>query len=196
MALIAFFATVLAAIFLVPQIVRLLVRGDTRGVSATWAGFGLITNLAWVDYLWQQGRWAPVAAPAIALVTYGITLVVLTRLDQGRRWIRSAILYTVLMALAASRGGLIALGLVLAVTPVIQVAPELLAVFKERHPSGVSPATWALAGAEAVLWGIYGWLAGDLALVGYGVFSTAAAIFIIGRWVATHPMRTMARTAF
>jgi uncharacterized protein with PQ loop repeat len=195
MALIAFSATVLAAIFLVPQIVRLLVHGDTRGVSATWAAFGLITNLAWVDYLWQQGRWAPVAAPAIALVTYGITLVVIARLDRGHRWMRTAIVYTVSMALA-SRGGLIAMGLVLAVTPVIQVAPELLAVFKERHPSGVSPATWALAGAEAVLWGIYGWLAGDLALVGYGVFSTAAATFIIGRWVATHPMRTRVRTAF
>jgi len=196
MNLLALTATVLAAIFLVPQIVRLVARGDTRGVSATWAGFGLITNLAWVDYLWRQGMWAPAMAPTIALVTYGITLVVIIRLDRGHHWIRSAILYTVLMALSASRGGLVAMGLVLAVTPVIQVAPQLMSVFKERHPSGVSPATWALAGAEAVLWGVYGWLAADLALVGYGVFSTAAAILIIGRWVATHPRRTMVRTAF
>ena len=195
MALIALSATVLAAIFLVPQIVRLLVRVDTRGVSATWAGFGLITNLAWVDYLWQLGTWAPVAAPAIALVTYGITLVVIGRIDQGHRWIGSSIVYAVMIALTASLGGLIAMGLALAVAPVIQVAPELLAVFKERHPSGVSPASWALAGAEAILWGIYGWLAGDLALVGYGVFSTAAATFIIGRWLATHPRFTMVRAA-
>lgn len=184
---IAVAATVLAAVFLVPQIARLSNLGDTRGVSATWAGFGLITNLAWVAYLWQQEMWLPSIAPGIAFVTYGITVAVLARLDRARRWTRASLLFAAVVALTGSVGGVVALGLVLVLTPLIQVAPELAAVFRERHPVGVSPATWAIGVAEAVLWGIYGWRAGDTALLGYGIVTATASLLILGRWVATRP---------
>ena len=40
--LLAIVATLLTATFLVPQIVRLISRGDTAGLSAVWAGFGVV----------------------------------------------------------------------------------------------------------------------------------------------------------
>lgn len=191
MELIALVATVLAAIFLIPQVMRLVTTGDSRGVSATWAGLGVVTNLAWVTYLWRQGLWAPALAPGIAVITYGVSVTVISRIHPGRVWVRSSVVYALVIAATGIWGGMAALGLLLAVTPLIQVAPELAAVFRESHPSGVSPAAWALAAAEAVLWGIYGWLAGDLALVGYGVLTAAAAFLILARWTATHPRRSM-----
>jgi uncharacterized protein with PQ loop repeat len=180
-------ATFLAAVFLIPQIVRLLVRRDTTGVSTTWAGFGLVTNTAWVVYLSERAMWAPLMAPAIALVTYGITLAVVVRLDHSRRWVGHSCLYVLLLAATAPFGGVGALGLALALSPVIQVAPELAAVYRERHPSGVSPITWTLAGMEAILWGIYGWLVSDTALLGYGLVTCFASMLILGRWMATRP---------
>ena len=185
--LIAAAATILAALFLLPQIVRLLVRRDATGVSATWAGFGLVTNSAWVVYLWQQGMWAPLLAPAIALVTYGITLAVIARLNRAQRWVWHSGLYIALLAATGPVGGIGALGLILALTPAIQVAPELLAVYRERHPSGVSPTSWGLAGVEAILWGVYGWMVSDTALVGYGLVTTIASALILCRWVTTRP---------
>lgn len=192
---IAVVATILAAVFLVPQIARLSIRGDTRGVSPTWAGFGLVTNLAWVAYLWQQEMWVPSIAPGIALISYGITVVVIARLDKTRRGVRSSLLFSAVLAVIGSFGGVTALGLALAVTPLVQVAPELAAIYRERHPVGVSPVTWALAAAEAVLWGIYGWGAGDPALLGYGLSTAAASLLILGRWAATHPRWVTLRQA-
>ncbi len=195
MDLIAVLATILAAVFLIPQIARLSILGDVRGVSPTWAGLGLITNLAWVAYLWQQEMWVPSIAPAIAIVTYGITLVVVGRLADNRWWTRSSLSFAAVLAVTGTLGGVAALGLVLVVTPLIQVAPELATIYRERHPVGVSPLTWTLAAAEAVLWGTYGWGIGDPALLGYGVFTATASLLILGRWAATHPRRVTLRQA-
>jgi uncharacterized protein with PQ loop repeat len=51
-------ATVLAVIFLLPQLRRLLTTHDLAGVSTPWAMLGVVTNLAWVTYLAGQRRWA------------------------------------------------------------------------------------------------------------------------------------------
>lgn len=187
--LLALFANALAATFLIPQIVRLLGKRDSAGVSATWAGFGVVTNAAWVFYLASHGMQVPLVAPALALLAYGLTLALVARLQRASRWIWHSAVYMIAIGLAALVGGLTTLGLFLALTPVIQVAPELAAVFRERHPSGLAPGTWALAAAEAVLWGLYGWLIADTALFGYGVVTTGASLVILGRWAWTRPQR-------
>lgn len=98
-------ATVLAAVFLVPQIVRLVVQRDAAGVSPTWAAFGVVTNAAWVAYLGANGLWAAAAAPALAVVTYGITLVVLVPLDHRGAWAWSSCLYGTALALVGVHAG-------------------------------------------------------------------------------------------
>lgn len=189
--LLALFANALAATFLIPQIARLRVRRDPAGVSATWAAFGVVTNAAWVLYLASNGLWLPLLAPALAFVAYGVTLAIVARLQQASNWVWQIALYTVAIGLALPVGGLVTLGLFLALTPAIQVAPALVAVFRERHPSGLSPGTWALAASEALLWGLYGWLIADTALLGYGVVTTVASVVILGRWAWTRPQRRL-----
>ena len=180
-------ATGLAAVFLIPQIVRLIIRGDTAGVSLVWAGFGVITNIAWVGYLGMMGLWAAVAAPALAVVTYGVMLAVLGPLDRGSGWLRTSVVYAALLAAVGPTAGGAGLGLVLAITPAVQLTPQVIAVFRAERPSGVAPTTWCLALAEAALWGCYGWLMRDAALIGYGLVTSLGSVLILARWTATRP---------
>lgn len=178
-------ATALAAVFLVPQIVGLISRRDATGVSAVWAAFGVVTNTAWVLYLGAMGLWVAVPAPALAAATYLIALGVIVPLGRRRSWLWLSGLYVAVLAAVALLGGLVALGLVLSVTPAVQLAPQIIAVYSERCPSGVSPTTWSIGIVEAVLWGLYGLVVNDVALVGYGLVTSAGSMLILGRWLAT-----------
>ena len=47
--------------------------------------------------------------------------------------------------------------------------PQLLVAWRERDLSGLSPGTWVLSVAEASVWGTYGLLAGDRAILVHNV---------------------------
>ena len=133
-------------------------------------------------------RWAygpPCRHPALATLTYGVALCVIAPLDRRLAWVWSSCGYAALLAAAGALGGIGVLGVVLSVTPAVQLTPQVIAVFRERCPTGVSPTTWSLAIAEAMLWGCYGLLVGDLALIGYGLVTSAGSALILGRWAAT-----------
>jgi uncharacterized protein with PQ loop repeat len=185
--LVAGAANLLAGVFLIPQILRLVRTRDTAGVSSTWAAFGALTNTTWVIYLAMIGLWAAAVAPALAVLAYTIMVRFLVRDDLRRSWIWLSVLYAFLFSVVAGLGGTDALAPMLALTPVVQLAPGMTSVFRETHPTGVSPTTWGLSLCEAVLWGLYGWLVSDTALVGYGLFTGAGSILILGRLIATRP---------
>lgn len=187
-------ATGLTAIFLLPQIARLLRSGDISGLSCTWAAFGVVTNLAWILYLGNLGLWMAVMAPALAVTTYGIMLIALARRTHGRSWIWASGAYVMLLGVTGSLGGMEAFGLQLVLAPVIQFTPGVVAAYRERRPTGISPATWSLSAVEALLWGWYGWLVSDVALLGYGLVTGIGSMLILGRWLATRPRFRLAAT--
>ena len=115
--LLAIVATLLTATFLVPQIVRLISREDTAGLSAVWAGFGVVTNLAWVAYVGVQDLWVASFAPAMAVVAYTITLVLIVRRAPGIEWWRPSFWYSASLLAAEALMGPAGLGLLLAMTP-------------------------------------------------------------------------------
>lgn len=106
-------ATALAAVFLIPQIVRLISRRDATGVSSVWAAFGVVTNSAWVAYLAAVDLWAAVPAPALATLTYGVALCVIAPLDRRLTWASTSAGYAALLAVAGVVGGVGVLGVVL-----------------------------------------------------------------------------------
>jgi uncharacterized protein with PQ loop repeat len=183
--LLAIVATLLTAIFLVPQIARLLSRGDTAGLSAVWAGFGVVTNLAWVAYVVGQDLWVASIAPGMAVVSYSITLFLIVRRTSGIGWWRSSFWYSASLLAAEALVGPAGLGVLLAMTPVVQIMPAVIAIYGTRRPTGVAPATWVIAAVEALLWGGYGWLVADLPLVGYGVVTVLGSVLILARCWAT-----------
>ena len=174
-------ATILAGIFLLPQIARLVRHHDTAGVSATWAALGLVTNLAWIVYLGLLGLWFAAAAPGLALIAY---VLVLGLLVPGSRpaWAIFAAIYAVGLVVVCWGLGNDALGLALAGTPAIQLLPQVVVVLRERRPIGLSPSTWAIAVLEAVLWAAYGSMIDDRALVGYGLITTIGSGLVLGIW--------------
>lgn len=180
-------ATGLTAIFLLPQIVRLFRSGDASGLSGTWAAFGIITNLAWVVYLARFGLWSAVTAPSLAVVTYLVMLITLARRTRGGGWIWASAVYATSLAAIGASGGIETVGLLLILAPVVQLTPGVAAAYRERCPTGISPATWSLSATEAFLWGWYGWLVGDIALLGYGLVTGIGSMLILGRWLATGP---------
>ena len=185
-------ATGLTAVFLVPQIVRVHRTRDVSGLSATWASFGLLTNLGWVLYLGTRGLWLAALAPILAVVTYGVMAVALARRSTDRRWLWAAGVYTVLLLWL---GGIESLGIALVVAPVVQLTPAIVAAYRTRCPTGISPATWSLSIAEAVMWGWYGWLIGDLTLLGYGVVTGVGSLFVLVREPVSRPRLRPAFTA-
>lgn len=172
-------ASFLAATFLIPQIVRLVRTGDTSGVSLTWALFGVITNLSWVCYLVNEGLWMAAFAPALAVCTYAILVVVLARRGATPHW-GWCLAYSAVLLTAALAGNVV-LGSLLVVAPAVQLTPELTAVYLHPCPHGVAEATWWLCAAEAVCWGAYGLLMGDGALVGYGMVTSVGSLMIVAR---------------
>lgn len=174
--------TGLAGVFLLPQIRRLVVAGDTSGVSPAWAAFGVVTNSAWILYLVAQRLWVPALAPALAVLTYGSLLAVMGRIGFGDRWAVPVTAYTGSLTAVALVAGLDGLAVVLVLTPVVQIMPEVGAVFRHASLWGVSPATWLLGMGEAVCWGWFGLLVGDGALVGYGVVTGVGSAVILVRW--------------
>jgi uncharacterized protein with PQ loop repeat len=183
--LLAVVATLLTATFLVPQIARLLSSGDTAGLSAVWAGFGVVTNLAWVVYVGTEDLWIAAIAPALAVVSYSITLILIVRRTPGIGWWRSSFWYSASLLTAEALMGPAGLGLLLAMTPAIQVMPGVIAAYGTRRPTGVAPVTWMIAGAEALLWGGYGWLVADLPIVAYGLVTVIGSVLILARCWAT-----------
>jgi hypothetical protein len=179
--------TVLAFVFLVPQIVRVLIGRDVRGVSPTWAAFGVLTNLAWVVYLAGRGLWPAITAPFLALAGYTVTLWLVASQAADNAWVRASVAYEALLLGILFLWGWVGLGVALALTPAIQLTPAVLAAYRSARPEGLSPMTWALMVVEAVMWGGYGWLTADIALIGYGAITAIGSGLVLGRSVLTRP---------
>lgn len=183
-------ATVLAWISLAPQIVRLARTGDPTGVSTTWPAIGLVSNAGWTFYLLSRELWAAIPSTVVMMVFYGLVLRALartgTRLD--RSWGRGAT-WAAILGIAAAVGGMRGLGLVLAWSYVVQIAPAVRAVYAVGRPTGVSVATWLLIAGEAALWGFYGWWFDDLPVMIYAAVGVLGGLAIVARMVAIRRSR-------
>ena len=115
--LLAVAATVFAAVFLMPQITRLIRHGDVAGISTTWAAVGLITNSVWVVYLGRLGLWMAVMPPAFGVVTYGIVLWLIVRRSPGRAWIWTSGSYLATLGTVAPLAGAVGIGIVHTAAP-------------------------------------------------------------------------------
>jgi len=137
--LLAIVATLLTATFLVPQIARLLSSGETAGLSSVWAGFGVVTNLAWVAYVGTQGLWVASIAPTMAVVSYSITLFLIVRRTPGIGWWRSSFWYSASLFAAEALMGPAGLRLLLAMTPAVQLMPRCDRGLRRPPPHRSSP---------------------------------------------------------
>ncbi len=177
-------ANVLGAGMIVPQVVRLRRLQSTAGVSPTWIGIGLAMNLWWVAYGTSQSLWGMLPVSVIAAVLYALIAGELHRLDGLRSLhlvFRGAIGIAVAPLLFLIVGGWAAAGLVIGLIYAIQFAPAAIAALRTNDVSGVAGATWVMALGEAIIWFVYGWSTGDLALIIGGAGGAVMSLVIVLR---------------
>lgn len=86
-----------------------------------------------------------------------------------------------LLALAATVGGRVGLGTLLAAASIVQVAPSLWTAYRTTHPTGISKGTWALVCGELSCWLIFGLWKSDARLITLGITGVLAGILMLAR---------------
>lgn len=179
-------ATLLAAVSLLPQAVKLVRTRLPDGVSPTWAALGMATNLGWMTYLTSQGLWPTLPSVVMIIGGYAATFVILHRLGAvSRSAIPVALAWATTLASVAALTGWTGLGTVLGFSYAVQVSPGLWTAYRTRRPGGISPGTWGIALVESLLWGYYGWWNADAPLMIFAVIATASSMAMLARYGAT-----------
>lgn len=178
----AYLATVLAGVAAVPQLRRLVARGDCAGVSITSAALGIATELAWVGYTAAEGLWS--ALPEAAMMAIANVAITATLVRRGIVAGRAAMVAGAWLAglgAVAAIGGLHLLGVVLGAAYGVQVAPAVWTVWRTPSPTGVAASTWTLVGIEGALWFAYGLHRGDPATTSLGVLCVVTSTAVVVR---------------
>ena len=184
-------ATVLAAVQLVPQVVKLRRVGSTAGISPTWALLGVSINGGWVLYRWSQELWLGIPSPAMAAVLYAVTLAMVSRLEPRLRPSKfAALAMGGSLGGAAAAGGWLAMGVVLAFPSAFQAVPLLWTAFRSSQTTAIAPQVWMIGLTQAILWGHYGWLQGDIPLMVYSVATSVASTALLARYVVAARLAT------
>ena len=179
----ALLATLLAAIQLLPQVLKLRRHRATAWLSPTWALLGVSINVGWVSYRWSQELWLSSPSPVIAAGLYLATVMMIDRLEPRMRWARlAAIALLGVLSGAGAAGGWLAVGTVLALSSGAQAAPLLWMAFRSRELGGVAPEVWMIGLTQACLWGHYGWWHADMALMVYAATTAAASVAMLARY--------------
>lgn len=185
--LLGWIGSVLLVARLTPQPLRLHRTGDCDGVSVQAHLVSLVSDLGWFGYglatdltpVWVGSA----AAIALELWTLGYlrSVVTVRQLAVAGGWGGALIL-------GWYRAGALGLGLVLAISVIVVYVPHVWVALRQKRLGGLAPATWWFALADAALWGGYGFAAGDVALVAYGlVLGVSAAVVLTAIWLKRRP---------
>jgi uncharacterized protein with PQ loop repeat len=179
--LLGWLASILFISRLLPQPIRLVRTGLPEGVSPLAAINAVISESAWLLYGLQAGL-VPVWAVSVAALVPGVwTVVLLRRQVVAGDVLRAGAWLAVI--LAAWAGGV--LGAVLGVSVALSIGPQVWTAVRTSDLRGLSIYTWLIAIGDALLWGAYGLVVGDVALLGYAAVLLTGATVVIVRMVQT-----------
>jgi len=186
-------ANVLGAGMIVPQVIRLRRLRSVDGVSASGTGVGIAMNSWWVLYGIQSGAYGIIPVSAAGAALYLVIALQLTGIT-GRTIVRPILTGAGVIGMVPLvpylTSSLRITGLVIGLLYGVQFLPAALAAIQTWKPTGISPATWAMAWIEAVIWLVYGSSTSDPALIVGGAGGTLMASVIL-----THVAVTRRRTA-
>jgi uncharacterized protein with PQ loop repeat len=183
----ALVATLLATVGALPQLHRIVRRGDRRGVSLTSAALGIGTETAWFGYATIADLWS--ALPEAALMGLSNTVLAVVLIRRGAPAsvaVCATVGWLAALGAVAVLGGAAGVGLVLGVAYAVQVAPAVWTAWRTPVPTGVAAATWAMVGVEGILWGAYGLHHADPAMLTFaGTATFAAAAMLVRKAITT-----------
>jgi uncharacterized protein with PQ loop repeat len=180
--------TALFLVRLLPQPLKLHRTGDTAGVSVQSALNALVSDAGWLVHGLVTGL-APVWVAAIAALPLDVWMLWHLRGRIEVRHLSGAALWAAALAIGGAVWGRAGLGVVLGTSVVVNHAPQVWTALRSHSLSGLAPATWCFALADALLWGGYGWAERDPALIAYGLVLGAASVTILTAIALRHPSR-------
>ena len=172
--------TVLFLVRLLPQPWHTWKTGATEGVSPQALLNGFASDIGWFTYGLAAGL-TPVWVAAGIAMPIGLFTLSLVRANVRRHQVAVAFVWGIVLAGAWLVGGALGLGAMLGVSVVVNHGPQVLVALRGSDLSGLHPATWWISLADAGLWGGYGVLADDVALMAYGIILGTAGIVVLAR---------------
>lgn len=188
-------ANVLGAAMALPQALKMIKSRRVEGVSASWAAISATVNGWWAVYGLGVGDLGIVPVSAISVMAYLAIAVALVRFGAKTpaRTVGlmscAAAPVAVVPLVAVAIGGWVTAGVTLGLLYGIQLSPAVVAAYRAADVSGVSAATWALAFAEAGLWGVYGYVRLDAGLLSLAATGMAASGLVLARLFVRRPRR-------
>ena len=180
-------ANVLGAAMAIPQVRRLLRTRRTDGVSVAWAAVSAAVNGWWGAYGVATGDHSIVPVSVVSVVSYvTIALGVVRFSPVTPRSLVAPVAGAVLIVstvpvIALVIDGWATAGITLGALYGVQLSPAVVAVYRVVDVSGVAPATWTIAFAEAALWGVYGFATTDIGLLTLAATGVIASSLVLMR---------------
>lgn len=165
---------------LVPQPVRIWRTGQSHGVSAQSAINAAVSDTGWLLY-GVAASLLPVWVCTALAIPLDLWTALLLRDKVTARHLVTAAAWGLVMLTAWIVGGAVALGTVLGSSVLINHAPQVWTALRGDRLGGIAPATWCIALADAGLWGGYGLVVRDPALIAYGVILLTASLVVLFR---------------
>jgi uncharacterized protein with PQ loop repeat len=191
-------ANVLGAAMALPQAAKLLESRRVEGISPVWAGVSATVNACWAIYGLGTGDLGIVPVSSVSVMAYLAIVVGLFRfgrapaLPLALRLVGSSAAVAVVPIAAYVLGGWPTAGIALGALYGVQLSPAVVAVYRATDVSGVSAATWAIALAEALLWGVYGFVRLDAGLLTLAATGTLMSTLVLARLFVRRPRRDRA----
>ena len=180
-------ASVLGSGMALPQALKLARTQNVDGVSAVWIGVSMAINIWWTIYAVHESVWALLPVSLVSLALYSVMAVIYSR-SIGRSALAGFAIGALVLGMAPLPAlllaGWAAAGLAIGLSYGIQLAPAVVATYRTRDLSGVSPGTWIISLVEALLWLAYGAMIADLALLAGGTTGAVMAVAILSRLAA------------
>ncbi len=140
------------------------------------------SELGWTAYLGGEGLWSAVPEGVFNIAANACSPSP-SSAPVGRLAppVGAAASWLVVLVAARAFGGPTALAALLGAAYAVQLTPAVVTAWRTWSPSGIAVSTWTLRLTEAVLWGLYGHVRGDLPLVLFGVFGTVESCAVLLR---------------
>lgn len=164
---------------IIPQIARIRRTGSYAGVSRAGLWCWLGNDIGWLSYGHSSGL-TPLVASSAALTVLDLILLAQTRSGARAANEKLGKLWAALMTALAAAGSP-ALPAALIAASFSGTVPHAISSIRSSDLSGISPATWLLAGLDGILWLIYGAGTGDRPVTLYAALTLATSATILTR---------------
>jgi uncharacterized protein with PQ loop repeat len=187
----------LAALYALPQWLRVRRTGSVEGVSLAATSNAFISCVAWVAYGAVLGDPAVLLTCLAALPSLGATTWILVKSHASREGMTTTWVWTGALVV----GALVApwtqapLEVLLGASIAWYVAPAAWMAWTSVDVTGIAPGAWLVLLADAVVWLLYSLLAGIGAGMLYAVIACTGALLVLARLAWHGPVITRSRPA-